>query len=422
MIVNVLINTSVKTLNKVYDYLVPKELEDLIQIGKRVSVSFGNTKKTDEGIIVKIINEEEYNDKGYKLKSIIDVLDDISYIDEQKLKLAKYMSHIYFCNVYDCLKLMLPPGTTSKNSSKKINVKQDTRLILNYSSEQINDFIEEGKITSAKHIKLLTFLMTNDYVLLSDVVQGLSISKAIVNTVQKNGYIRFEKVEIKDDFLAELETKKIPPKILNEEQTRVADGIGKYINSGIYKQCLLFGITGSGKTEVYLDLIERTIKNNKKAIMLIPEISLTHQTVSRFVQRFGNDIAVLNSKMTIQKRKEEYKRIKEGKVNIVIGARSALFCPIDNLGLVIIDEAHDSSYYSSTTPKYSTKEVAAFLCNMSNSVLVLGTATPEVGDYYKTTTENSAIERFELKNRPGNAVLPEIITVDMKEEIVVLLV
>ena len=416
MIVNVLINTSVKTLNKVYDYLVPKELEDLIQIGKRVSVSFGNTKKTDEGIIVKIINEEEYNDKGYKLKSIIDVLDDISYIDEQKLKLAKYMSHIYFCNVYDCLKLMLPPGTTSKNSSKKINVKQDTRLILNYSSEQINDFIEEGKITSAKHIKLLTFLMTNDYVLLSDVVQGLSISKAIVNTVQKNGYIRFEKVEIKDDFLAELETKKIPPKILNEEQTRVADGIGKYINSGIYKQCLLFGITGSGKTEVYLDLIERTIKNNKKAIMLIPEISLTHQTVSRFVQRFGNDIAVLNSKMTIQKRKEEYKRIKEGKVNIVIGARSALFCPIDNLGLVIIDEAHDSSYYSSTTPKYSTKEVAAFLCNMSNSVLVLGTATPEVGDYYKTTTENSAIERFELKNRPGNAVLPEIITVDMKEE------
>ena len=416
MIVNVLVNTSVKTLNKVYDYSVPKELEDLVKLGKRVSISFGNAKKTDEGIIVKVIKDEEYKNKGYKLKNIIDVLDEVSYIDEKKLRLAKYMSHIYFCNVYDCLKLMLPPGTTSKNSSKNINIKQDTRILLNFSNEQINEFIEEGKITSSNHIRLLTFLMANDYVLLSDVIQGLSISKAIVNTVEKNGYIRFEKVDIEENFLSEIDVKKTAPKILTSEQRQVVDKIGKYIDSNVYKQCLLFGITGSGKTEVYLDLIERTIRNNKKAIMLIPEISLTHQTVSRFVERFGNDIAVINSKMTISQRKEQYRRIKEGKVNIVIGARSALFCPIDNLGLVIIDEEHDSSYYSSTTPKYSTKEVASYICNDANAVLLLGSATPEVGDYYKTTLNNTKFERFEIKNRPGDAVLPEIITQDMKDE------
>ena len=145
MVVKVLINTSVKTLNKVFDYLVPMDLENDIEIGKRVAVSFGRSKNQEEGIIVKIIDDEDYESKGYELKEISSVLDEYSYIDEDKLSLAKYISHIYFCNVYDALKLMLPPGTGSKNSSKSLKTKKNKRVLLNYSTEEIESFIEDER-------------------------------------------------------------------------------------------------------------------------------------------------------------------------------------------------------------------------------------------------------------------------------------
>lgn len=420
MVVKVLINTSVKTLNKVFDYLVPMDLENDIEIGKRVAVSFGRSKNQEEGIIVKIIDDEDYESKGYELKEISSVLDEYSYIDEDKLSLAKYISHIYFCNVYDALKLMLPPGTGSKNSSKSLKTKKNKRVLLNYSTEEIESFIEDGKITSANHIRLLRFLAQNDFVLIDDIVEGLSISKNIVNTLEKNGYIRYEEIEIQNEVFDNLDLKsKYDKKELTEEQAEAVSKISRSIINNEHKEFLLYGVTGSGKTEVYLELIEKTINQGRKAIMLIPEISLTHQTLARFVARFGDNIAVINSKMTISQRKDEYKKIKGGKVNIVIGARSAIFSPIDNLGIVIIDEAHDSSYYSSTTPKYSTKEVASFICKKTDAVLVLGSATPEVTDYYKSSVNKEKLERVELLNRPGESTLPEIITIDMKNEKVI---
>lgn len=420
MVVKVLINTSVKTLNKVFDYLVPMDLENDIEIGKRVAVSFGRSKNQEEGIIVKIIYDEDYESKGYELKEISSVLDEYSYIDEDKLSLAKYISHIYFCNVYDALKLMLPPGTGSKNSSKSLKTKKNKRVLLNYSTEEIESFIEDGKITSANHIRLLRFLAQNDFVLIDDIVEGLSISKNIVNTLEKNGYIRYEEIEIQNEVFDNLDLKsKYDKKELTEEQAEAVSKISRSIINNEHKEFLLYGVTGSGKTEVYLELIEKTINQGRKAIMLIPEISLTHQTLARFVTRFGDNIAVINSKMTISQRKDEYKKIKGGKVNIVIGARSAIFSPIDNLGIVIIDEAHDSSYYSSTTPKYSTKEVASFICKKTDAVLVLGSATPEVTDYYKSSVNKEKLERVELLNRPGESTLPEIITIDMKNEKVI---
>lgn len=161
-------------------------------------------------------------------------------------------------------------------------------------------------------------------------------------------------------------------------------------------------------------MLENVLKQGRKAIVLVPEISLTFQTVNRFVARFGNNIAVLHSKMTVSKRKEEYKRIKSGEVDIVIGARSAIFAPIENLGLVIIDEEHDSSYYSQSTPKYSTKEVASYICRENNAVLLLGSATPEINTYYQAINGN--IELIEMKSRPSGATLPEINLIDIKED------
>lgn len=416
LIAKVLINTSVKSLNKVYDYIVPEEFQDDIEIGKRVLVSFGKGRNNEEAIIVKLEekSEEDVAKYGYKLKQIIEILDDISYINDSRLKLAKYISFLYFCNVYDALKLMLPPGTKSKNSKKSLNTKQNTLVKLVKTPEEIMEDIENEVITSAKHIKLLTFLMYNDYVLINDIIDGLEISRQVISTVEKNGYIMLEKVTPEPDFLSEFNVTPTTAKEPTLEQEYAIDKINGYIDSNEYKQCLLFGVTGSGKTEVYLQVIKRVLDKGKRAIVLVPEISLTYQTVNRFVSRFGNNIAILHSKMTVAKRKEEYKRIKSGKVDIVIGARSAIFAPIDNLGLVIIDEEHDGSYYSQTTPKYSTKEVAAYICKENNATLILGSATPEISSFYRAQTGISDI--ITMENRPGIAVMPEIELVNMKHD------
>lgn len=413
-IAKVLINTSVKSLNKVYDYLVPEKMEQDIKIGKRVLVSFGKGRSDEEAIIVKIEEKtaEELKSYNYKLKEIIEILDEVSYINESRLKLAKYISFLYFCNVYDALKLMLPPGTKSKNSKKTLNTKQNTLVKLIKNPEEIMEDIENNVITSAKHIKLLTFLMYNDYVLINDIIDGLEISRQVINTVEKNGYITLEKVDIKPDFLTEFKVSPTEPKKPTPEQEFAIDRINSYIDSNEYKQCLLFGVTGSGKTEVYLQVIKRVLEKGKRAIVLVPEISLTYQTVNRFVSRFGNNIAILHSKMTVSKRKEEYKRIKNGEVDIIIGARSAIFAPVDNLGLVIIDEEHDGSYYSQTTPKYSTKEVASYICKENNATLILGSATPEISSFYKA--QAGIMDIVTMENRPGTAVMPKIEIVNMK--------
>lgn len=413
-IAKVLINTSVKSLNKVYDYLVPEKMEQDIKIGKRVLVSFGKGRSDEEAIIVKIEEKtaEELKSYNYKLKEIIEILDEVSYINESRLKLAKYISFLYFCNVYDALKLMLPPGTKSKNTKKSLNTKQNTLVKLIKNPEEIMEDIENDVITSAKHIKLLTFLMYNDYVLINDIIDGLEISRQVINTVEKNGYITLEKVDIKPDFLTEFKVSPTEPKKPTPEQEFAIDRINSYIDSNEYKQCLLFGVTGSGKTEVYLQVIKRVLEKGKRAIVLVPEISLTYQTVNRFVSRFGNNIAILHSKMTVSKRKEEYKRIKNGEVDIIIGARSAIFAPVDNLGLVIIDEEHDGSYYSQTTPKYSTKEVASYICKENNATLILGSATPEISSFYKA--QAGIMDIVTMENRPGTAVMPKIEIVNMK--------
>lgn len=256
--------------------------------------------------------------------------------------------------------------------------------------------------------------MSNDFVLLSDIINGLDISRTIINTVVKKGYIELYKVEKEIDLLDELNVKRTYPMNPTHEQKNAIDIINGKLYDEKYDECLLFGVTGSGKTEVYLQVIETVLSQGRKVIVLVPEISLTYQTVERFVSRFGNNVAILHSRMTIAKRKEEYKRIKEGKVDIVVGARSAIFAPIDNLGMVIIDEEHDSSYYSGSTPKYSTKEIARYICKNNNALLLLGSATPEVTTFYKAKSGN--ISLLTLKNRAGNAKLPSIELIDIKED------
>lgn len=411
MIAKVLIDNSAKKLNKVYDYLVKKEDEPNAEIGKRVLVNFGSGKgRNVEGIIVKLLEESN----GSKLKEIVEILDSQSYLDENRLKLAKWISKMYFCNVYTALKLMLPQSN-DKLKQKEINGKQIKVVLLNVDKEQIQKDIEAKKITSAKHIRLLKALEENNKIPLEDIVNSLGISKAIVKTVEEKGYIKLEKEDVNViDFSSIERTEKLEP---TKEQSKVINSLIDKINNNEFNVSLLYGITGSGKTEVYLQAIEECLRLNKTAIVLVPEISLTDQTKRRFIARFGEVVSVLHSKMTMLEKQTEYKRIVLGQAKIVIGPRSALFVPLKNIGLIIMDEEHDSSYISQSTPRYNTKEVATRLAYMENAVLLLGSATPDICTMYKA--ETGKIDYYEMLNRPSYITLPAMEVVDMKEEAVI---
>ena len=413
MVAKILVNTSIKKLNRVYDYLVPDELLDKVQVGMRVNVNFGNGKgKQVEGIIVKLDSLE--NCKYDKLKYIDELLDTESYLDEKRLKLAKWIAKMYFCNVYDAFKLMLPPGTNGVNKNKDLDGKMVKMVRVIKPRDVIEDDITYEKVTSPKQIKLLRFLLDYDYTSLSDILNGLGVSRAVVKTAEKNGYI--ELYEIPRQVEEVIDVKRDSKLVPTEEQSSVINQISEKIDTSEFGEGLLYGVTGSGKTEVYLQIIEKCLNNDKNAIVLVPEIALTHQTKQRFIARFGEVVSVIHSKMTISERKKEWKRIKTGEAKIVIGPRSALFVPFDNIGLIIIDEEHDTSYSSFTTPKYITREVAEYMAYEYNAYLLLGSATPDVCTMYRALNEK--IDFYELSKRPGSIKDPDIEIVDMKEEAV----
>lgn len=416
MIAKVLVDNTSNKLNKVYDYALKKEDENEAQIGKRVLINFGNGRGKDkEGIIVKLILDEDYgNDKIGKLKYITKILDSESYLDESRLKLAKWISKMYFCNVYTALKLMLPQDA-NKLGEKKLKSKQVTVVKLNTTKDIIEKDIECKKITSAKHIKLLRQIIDTPKIEIDDIINTLGISRNIIKTVEKNGYILLDKEDI--DIIDYSKIKRTTKLIPTKEQQEIIDSLINKINDSKFNVSLLLGVTGSGKTEVYLQAIEECLRLNKTAIVLVPEISLTAQTKIRFISRFGDVVSVLHSKMTYLEKQTEYKRILNGQAKIVIGPRSALFVPLKHIGLIIMDEEHDASYISQSTPRYNTKEVATYIAHLQDAVLLLGSATPEISTMYKVKT--GKIDYYEMLKRPNNVAMPEIEIVDMKQELLV---
>lgn len=401
MIVEIIINTNVKTLNKTFDYNVPDDLEP--KLGDRVYVHFGNQKKLDEGIIIGFKDKSEY-----KLKDIVKIQKD--NISENRIKLAQWMSNRYFCNLSECLKLMLPPGTGNKEESKRIKEKTLNVYSLSKTIAEIETDIENKLIRGNKQIDVLRLLYDNQSMSLQDIEIMAKASSATVKTLVDKGYLKQSEKQIERDPFQEKETQKTNELRLNIEQQ---DAYYRINEPGEY---LLYGITGSGKTEIYLQLIKRELEKGKTAIVLVPEISLTPQTIERFTSRFGKEkIAVLHSKLSNGERFDQWNKIKEGKAQIVIGARSAIFAPIKELGIIIIDEEHDSSYQSESTPQYDALEIARKIANEENIKLVLGSATPDTRTY-KDAVEGK-IALIELTKRANNAKLPEVEIVDLRDEL-----
>ena len=263
---------------------------------------------------------------------------------------------------------------------------------------------------------MLNFLIQNEGIQTTELEIITDTTNAVLKALEKKEYIEIieEKVE-RNPFLNKdiKPTKKLK---LTEEQQNAFNKIDETINNNENKEFLLYGVTGSGKTEIYLQLIEKIIQKNKTAIVLVPEISLTPQMVERFIARFGQEkIAVLHSKLSIGERYDQWNKIKNGECKIVIGARSAIFAPIQNLGLIIIDEEHDSSYKSETNPRYNAKELAGYMAKKNNIPLVLGSATPDISTYYKA--ENNKIEMLKLTKRANESNLPKVDVIDLREEL-----
>ena len=401
MVAEIIIDSKVKTLNRIFDYEIPSDLE--INIGSRVFVPFGNKKTPEEGIVIGIKEKSEY-----KVKKIVSVEEE--KIDKTYIELAKWMSKRYICNLADSLRLMLPPGTTKKDVSKRVKTKTINLITLSKDEEEILDDIESKKIKSEKQKDVLEFIINNGTSSIDDIELFTDASKAVVSTLIKNGYLEYqEKTVERNPFIHKVDKKTSDLK-LTDEQKEALESIKE---SGKY---LIYGITGSGKTEIYMQLIERMLKENKSSIMLVPEISLTPQTVDRFLERFGEEkIAVLHSKLSIGERYDQWNKIKENKAKIIIGARSAIFAPAKDLGLIIIDEEHDESYQSEMSPRYDAKEVAEFLANKLNISLVLGSATPDLKSYYNSLNGN--IKLLKLSKRANNSTLPKVYIVDLRQEL-----
>ena len=409
MVAEIILNSNAKELNRVFDYNIPETMVYKAMVGSRVFVQFGNRKQLEEGFIIGIKESSEF-----KLKNIEKIVNE-NGLTEEKVELAKWMARRYFCNISECIKLMLPPGTTTKIIENRIKEKNENFVTI-IDEEVVESDIEEDKFKSAKQVRILLFLLDQARTNLADLLLFTDTTRDAVKALEKKNYITIEKKHVeRNPFFHKVErqSKKLE---FTEEQQNAYNEISDKMDKNKYEEYLIYGVTGSGKTEIYLQLIEKALNNNKTSIMLVPEISLTPQTVDRFIARFGEEnIAVLHSKLSIGERFDQWNKIKSGQAKIVIGARSAIFAPVQNLGIIIIDEEHDSSYKSESTPRYNAKDVARYLCYESNIPLVLGSATPDTGSLYRTMKKQSVLLR--LNKRANNAKLPEIEVVDLREEL-----
>ncbi len=396
MYVSVLTQIGAKAVDQTFFYHVPKLLENNIKIGVRVRIPFGNM--ILDGFVLGISDNSSYDNS--KIKDIINVIDDEPVLNKEMLLLGKYMSDNLLASLSSCYQVMLPKALKAEVKSN-IKIKYDRYLHRIKSIEEIDRYIGNCKYES--QINLLCKLKEGDIL-----ITKMSSS---INTIIKYGFasIIYEECKrYKYDGISNY--KRVN---LTDKQRLVSDTI---ISSfGKNDTFLLYGVTGSGKTEVYMDVIEKAINNGKSAIMLVPEIGLTPQIVGKFISRFGDVISVLHSKLSDSERYDEYRKITNGESKIVIGTRSAIFVPFNNVGVIIIDEEHTSSYKQDNNPRYSAINVAEWRSKYHNCPLVLGSATPSLESFAKAG--NHVYKLLSLTERAGGSVLPNVNIVDMKEEV-----
>lgn len=375
-----------------YDYILPNEFE--AYIGSRVNVPFGKGNTERSGIIIAISKSDKSN---LQLKSIIEVLD--RPLSDEMISLALWMKERCFCTTYDCLKQMLPRAY-GKIGSKTLKIVRLAENDIDFSS------------LTKKQRNVCELLADIGAAGVNEICEFCSVGISVLNTLKKHNIVEFYNKEImRNPYLTSKEVCKEDIVLSPEQNDAYLQNRQLLGKSGV---SLLFGVTGSGKTQVYLKLIDDVLNEGKDAIVLVPEISLTPQVLEKFRSRYGSKTAVIHSGLSLGERNDEFKRIDRGEAKIVIGTRSAVFAPVHNLGIIIIDEEQEQTYKSERTPRYNARDVAKFRTKYNNALLLLGSATPSIESYSNALKGNYFLSV--LTERYGNAVLPNVVCVDMKNE------
>lgn len=410
VVAKIAVSAATYWVDKPYDYLIPEKLRESVCPGVRVTVPFSRGNRRSEGIVLEVTDHSNYK----QLKPITSVLDESPVLSREQIKLALWMRERFFCTVYDAVKTILPSGFWfSPDGSRRTNDKMVEMISLAVPAEEAFSIAQNKRRKAPQQAAILELVCATGTVPAKEALLFTGASrqslKALVNAelIESSFEETFRRPEIWSD-----ETEELP--LLNAEQSSAFVDISKLLNTGKPEAALLFGVTGSGKTSVYIHLIDKALKDGKTAVLLVPEIALTPQMLRTFSSYFGNKIAVLHSSLSVGERYDEWKRVRSGDAKLVIGTRSAVFAPCENLGLVIIDEEQEDSYKSENSPRYHARDIAKYRCARSNALLLLGSATPDVESRY--AADIGKYKYFELNERYNNMQLPEVRVVDMKRE------
>ncbi len=403
---DVIIDISHENVDRPFQYKIPQELSEAVYAGVRVHVPFGAGDREKIGYVVDLSDEPKYPVE--KLKSILSVDDKAVTAQSSQIRIAYWMKRQYGSTMIAALKIVLPV----KQKLKQLEKKKVTRCL---PAEGLRELAEscEAKHQSAK-ARVLRALTEEEVLPYELIRQKLNVSSATLQALQKQGCLQIETESLYRNPV-KLMAKEEQRVSLSDVQKGIIEDILRDYKAGCAGTYLIHGVTGSGKTEVYLGIIEQMIAMGKQAIVLIPEIALTYQTLLRFYKRFGDRVSVMNSTLSMGEKYDQIRRAADGEIDVIIGPRSALFTPFPNLGVIVVDEEHESSYKSESMPKYHARETAIHIASMQHAAVVLGSATPSLEAYYRA--KKGDYKLYEMTGRHGSSTLPDVYTVDLREEL-----
>ena len=403
----IIIDISHEKVDRTFDYRIPPQLEDRISVGVLVKIPFGKGNSLRKGYVVGITDHADYD--ADKIKEIAGIVEGSVSAESQLIMLAWWLKEQYGSTMNQALKTVLPVKQKVKPKEKKV-----LRLLI--PEEQLEAVTAEAEKKSYKaRVRLFKALKENPLIPYEVASGQMNLSAATLKPVIEKGYVALESEEIFRNPVKDAGSR-VKAVDLNGEQQAVVDAFCEDYEAGKRETYLIHGITGSGKTEVYMEMISRVISEGKQVIVLIPEIALTYQTVMRFYGRFGNRVSIINSRLSAGERYDQFERARGGDIDIMIGPRSALFTPFSRLGLIIIDEEHEGAYKSEVVPRYHARDVAVKRAQMQNASVVLGSATPSLEAYTKALRGEYRL--FSLHTRAkADSRLADVAVVDLREEL-----
>lgn len=406
MYAKVIVDITHEKLDKVFEYSIPESLSGMLKVGTEVIVPFGRGNRETRGYIVGFSESPDYAPEH--IKDILRCEEDKRAIESKLVALAAWMKEYYGGTMIQALKTVLPIKKIKKTIKKK-----RIRLLLTKEEgkEKMDFYLNKNQKARARALLGLLEQPEQDYELLT---KKLNISSSVIRALEEQGVLKItEEQSLRNPVkYQKKENRKVP---FTSEQQNAVDIFKRDYSRGDFKTYLLYGVTGSGKTEVYMEMIEHVVKEGKQAIVLIPEIALTYQTVLRFYGRFGERVSILNSRLSEGERSDQIERVKNEEVDVMIGPRSALFTPFKRLGLIVIDEEHEAAYKSEQVPRYHARETAIMRGKLEGASVVLGSATPSLEAFYRC--EKGEYIRLTLAKRAASQTLPSVYVADMREEL-----